>query len=335
MSMNESDNFAPLVQSKRVLITGVTGFAGGYLAELLLSEKFEQIEGWSRGTNWPANLSHLQPKIPLQSIDWSNPTQLQSRLETLKPDWIFHLAGFASPGQSTRFPKEAWDANLEATRHLFDAVLHLKLSPRILYVSSGLIYGEPDHIGEMCHEATTFKPATPYAVSKCAADLLCYQYFRQFGLDVIRARPFNHTGPRQSAQYALPNFARQLAAIQLGLAEPLVETGDLSGERDLLDVRDVVNAYYLLMQRGRAGEPYNVGSGHAESMHSVLQKLIGLIGKPVEIRQKLDPNRKGDTSITVADASKLRREVGWEPKVAFSDTLQSLLNEWCQVAQTR
>src|SRR5439155_26912686 len=152
-------------------------------------------------------------------------------------------AGYANTGGSFRDPDRAWSENLTATRTLYDAVSRSGLRPRILFVSTGLIYGEPDRPDGACDERTTLKPASPYAASKAAADIVSYQYTRSHGLDIVRVRLFNQIGPRQPADYAVANFARQIAAAEAGRQEPVIETGDLSARRDITDVRDMVASF--------------------------------------------------------------------------------------------
>jgi GDP-4-dehydro-6-deoxy-D-mannose reductase len=171
-------------------------------------------------------------------------------------------------------------------------------------------------------------PASPYAASKAAADLLSYQVTCHPGLDVMRVRCFNQIGPRQSADYATANFARQIAAVELGLQAPVMETGDLSGQRDLSDVRDLVRAFVLLMKHGKSGEAYNAGSGATHTMQTVLQRLLSLTRQPIEVRQKIDPNRRGDTAVSRADTSKLRQATGWSPEYSLDASLGDLLDYW-------
>src|SRR5205823_1736354 len=177
------------------------------------------------------------------------------------PDRIAHLAGYADAGGSFRDPDAAWAGNLAATRALYDAVARWGGSPRILFVSTGQVYGPATSADRPLDETAELRPVSPYAASKAAADLLSYQVTRHPGLAVVRVRPFNQVGPRLPPQYAAGHFARQLARIEYGLAPPQLEVGDLTARRDLTDVRDMVEAYRLLLDRGRGGETYNAGTG--------------------------------------------------------------------------
>ena len=178
---------------------------------------------------------------------------MEAVLNHARPDWVIHLADTPTPAAPTRKPIGAGPTTSARTRSLYDAITRTGLQPRILFVSTGLIYGEPDDPDGACDERTTLKPATPYAASKAAADILSYQYTRNPGLDIVRVRLFNQIGPRQSADYAAANFARQIAAAEAGKQPPVIETGDLTARRDITDVRDMVAAFPLLLETGRAG----------------------------------------------------------------------------------
>jgi GDP-4-dehydro-6-deoxy-D-mannose reductase len=190
------------------------------------------------------------------------------------------------------------------------------------------VYDAPSRDHPLVDEECPLRPVSPYAASKAAADLASFQYSKAPGLDIVRVRPFNHIGPRQSAEYAVANFARQIAAIEKGRQSPLVETGDLSPRRDLTDVRDMAQAYVLLMEKGRSGEAYNAGSGVACSMQEVLDRLVALAHVRVEVRQKAQKMRATDTSALLADCTKLRRETGWAPRFSLEQTLADTLAFW-------
>jgi GDP-4-dehydro-6-deoxy-D-mannose reductase len=159
---------------------------------------------------------------------------------------------------------------------------------------------------------------------------LSYQVTRSAGLHVVRARPFNHTGPRQSTDYAIPNFAKQIAAIERNAQSPILLTGNLNAERDICDVRDVVRGYTLLMDRGKSGSVYNIASGIAKSMHSVLDGLLSLSKVRVEVREECDPGRAAEASVVCGDPEELRRETGWTPQIPLERTLADTLEYWRQ-----
>jgi GDP-4-dehydro-6-deoxy-D-mannose reductase len=313
----------------RNLVTGITGFAGGHLAEALRA-RGEAVVGVSRQPAWPATWRHLAADVQLLPCDVADAAAVEAVLRQVKPERIYHLAGYANTGKSFKEPDAAWAGNLGATRALYDAVVRCGGRPRVLFVGSGLIYGEADEPGQMFDESCLLRPGSPYAASKAAADLLSYQVARTPGLDVVRARPFNHIGPGQSPEFAVASFCKQVAAVSLGRAEPVLETGNLAPRRDFTDVRDVVRAYILLAERGRAGEAYNVGSGQTFAMQEVVERLLAVAGLRVEVRQRADLVRAADTAAVRADAGKLRRETGWAPALSLEQTLRDTLEYWKQ-----
>jgi GDP-4-dehydro-6-deoxy-D-mannose reductase len=312
----------------RILVTGVTGFAGGHLAEALLAQGNHRLAGLARRAVWPDAWAHLSDRVELHSCDVCAGAELEKILRIAEPQCIYHLAGYPYVGRSFQEPEAAWQGNLTATRSLYDAVIRWGGRPRILFVGSGLVYGESSDSEHGCTENDLLRPDNPYAASKAAADLVSYQYTRSPQLDIVRVRPFNHIGPRQAPQFAVSSFARQLSAIQRGRQAPLLETGNLLPRRDLTDVRDVVAAYILLMERGRGGDVYNVGSGQSYAMQTVLERLIALSGVAVEVRQKANLLRETDTANVLANADKLRRQTGWTPRFGLDRTLTDLLAYW-------
>lgn len=312
----------------RILITGINGFVGGHLLERLATEGGHRISGFSRSGDWRKSLAHLSPLAELHAVDLLDRSTVTATLRTIQPERIYHLAGFASPGKSFKDPETCWAENLTATRNLLDAVAEVARDSRVLMVSTGLVYGDADSPDDAFDELRPLRPTSPYAESKAAADQLAEKFSRDAGLQVVRVRPFNHIGPRQSAEYAVGNFARQVAAIVLGKAEPIIETGDLSARRDLTDVRDVVEAYLLALERGRSGEVYNVGRGIAYGMDEILHWFIDRAGVAVEVHSRSDTVRKGDTAVTRCDAAKIRTELGWLPRYELGQTVKDILDYW-------
>jgi GDP-4-dehydro-6-deoxy-D-mannose reductase len=305
---------------RRNMITGITGFAGRYLARALVA-RGDAVAGLARR---PADV----PDVELLQGDAGDPATLDAALRRFRPTHVYHLAGFTHTHRSFKEPEEAWHGNLTATRRLFEAVKAWGERPRILWVGSGLVYGQPPDPATPVDESAELRPDTPYAASKAAADLVAFMAWRADKLDVVRARPFNHTGPEQSAEFAVPSFARQLIAIERGESPPVLEVGDLRTHRDLSDVRDVVAAYLLLMERGRGGDAYNVASGVSTPMSVVLDRMVALTGLSVEVRTRADLMRPVEQGVVRVDAAKLRRETGWQPGYTLDRTLQDTLAAW-------
>lgn len=308
----------------RVLITGVSGFVGRHLAEALNGRGVETVHGASRE---PTQV-HLQPGVQLHAYDPLHPTKTLHLLHSVEPQWIFHLAGYANNGMSFREPDKAWQGNLDATRVLLDACARWGGRPRVLLASTGLVYGDPVKPGEVFTEDAPLRPASPYAVSKAAADLLGYQAWKEHGLEVIRIRQFNQIGPGMLADYAIPNFARQIAEIELKRQEPLLETGDLTGERDFTDVRDMMEAYIGLMEKGQAGEAYNCATGTTYSMRAMLDRMLEQAFEKIEVREKVDESRRHETHVSRACVDKLKAATGWQPTRTLEKTLGDVLYDW-------
>jgi GDP-4-dehydro-6-deoxy-D-mannose reductase len=316
----------------RVLVTGATGFAGSHLVEVLLEQGDAEIVGIARRVKRAADWLPAGAPVKMHRCDLCDRAAVLALLEQVQPEYIYHLAGYAHAGESFLDPDAAWAGNLKATRSLYEAVIRWGGSPRILYVGSGLAYGDPLGPDQAFTEEDAFRPASPYAASKAAADLMSYQYSRAPGLNIIRVRPFNHIGPRQSASFAVANFARQIAAIENGRQPAVVETGNLGPVRDLTDVRDVVQAYRALAARGRSGEAYNIASGEVYSMDVVLKRLLSISPVQAEIRQKGSLVRRNETWAVRASAAKLRQETGWTPRYALDQTLADTLDYWRAMA---
>jgi GDP-4-dehydro-6-deoxy-D-mannose reductase len=312
----------------RILVTGVTGFVGGHLAEALLAAGGAEVHGLARRAAWPAELSRLAGPVRLHAADLTDGQAVEAVLHAVQPGRLYHLAGFAHNGHSFQEPDAAWAGNLTATRALYGAVARWGGAVRILHVSSGLVYGAVDDPQRPCDESTPLRPVSPYAASKAAADLLGYQVTHHPGLDVVRVRPFNQIGPRQSPQYAVGHFARQLAWVERGLTPPRLETGDLSARRDLTDVRDMVEAYRLLMEHGERGAVYNVGRGSAVRMADVLDLLCRMCSIKVEVVPRAERMRPGDVGAIVADSARLRALTGWRPRHTLEQSLRDTLEYW-------
>ena len=309
----------------RVLITGITGFVGGHLAELLLAGGGHRVVGLSRSGVWPQPLAHLGA-VNLRATDLSDAAAVEAVLREVRPDWVFHLAGYANPSNAAREPDQCYRDNLTATRTLYEAVLVCGLSPRILFASTGLMYA-PAPPGVRLTEDAPLRPTNPYTASKAEADALGEEVFRRHGLSVIRARLFTQIGPRQVGDYAVANFARQIADYEAGRATA-VRTRDLSGYRDLTDVRDVARACRLLIEHGTPGEAYNAGRGEAWRMRDVLDMLLALTPARPPVETTADPNAPAEPPVNRADTTKLHAATGWVPEITIEQSLKDVLDWW-------
>ncbi len=309
----------------RALITGITGFAGGCLAQILLDQGDEVI-GVSR---WRRHgLDHLsQPLVPL-TADLRDPTVVDNLIADIRPDVIYHLAGQAFVPTAWADPWATIENNIRPQLNILQALVQQKSKARLLIVASNQVYGQVRQDELPVTEATPFRPENPYGVSKAAQDMLGLQYFLSHGLDVVRVRAFNHIGPRQNASFVAASFAKQIAEIEAGSSEPTLYVGNLQAKRDFTDVVDVTRAYALLMKHGESGDAYNVGTGQAYSIQYLLEVLLTNSRVKIDVRQVAERMRPSDVSVIYADNSKLRAITGWEPLYTFEESLKRVLDYW-------
>ncbi len=313
----------------RALITGITGFAGSHLAEMLLAEHPEvEVYGTYRWRSRMDNIEHLAPGLRLVECELRDPSSVRWAVERARPDVVFHLAAQSFVPSSWTAPGDTVLSNLSGQINLFEAIRSLDLDPVVQIACSSEQYGlvQPDEVP--IRESNPLRPLSPYAVSKVGQDFLGYQYFQSYGLKVIRTRGFNHTGPRRGDVFVTSNFARQVARIELGLAEPVIRVGNLDAVRDFTDVRDMVRAYWLAVTRGTPGEVYNIATGEGQTIREMLDRLLALAR--VEVRVETDPARlrPSDVQILIGDSSKFRADTGWEPRIPFEQTLADTLEFW-------
>ena len=314
----------------RVLITGITGFVGSHMAEYALA-KGAQVFGSTRWRSKTENIEHLRSKVTFIESDLRDLSSVRALLETSAPDYIVHLAAQSFVGVSWHAPAETLTTNIISQVNLLEALRGLKMSPRFLAVGSSEEYGLVLE-GELpIKETNPLRPLSPYAVSKVTQDMMAYQYFKSYGLPIIRTRAFNHEGPRRGDVFVTSNFARQVAEIEAGLREPVVYVGDLTPRRDYSDVRDIVRGYWLLLERGEPGEVYNLCSGRSWSIKQVLDFLLNL-STVKGIAVKTDPARlrPSDVMILEGDPTKMRKATGWKVEIPFERTLTELLDYWRQ-----
>jgi GDP-4-dehydro-6-deoxy-D-mannose reductase len=311
------------------LVTGFDGFVGPYLAQYLLS-KDRKVFGtiYSRKKWDPQTPSFISDKTMKKTIalplDLENYKKVRDLIQTVKPDEIYHLAGISHVPTSWSNPRSTFSINVMGTVNLLEAIRELGKDTRILIVSSAEVYGTPREGDLPTKETSPFRPENPYAASKAAIDLLARQWSDYPRLHIVRVRPFSHTGPGQTPDFACPAFARQAAAIALGIAPPLIKVGNLSVKRDFTDVRDVVKAYFLALQKGLNGEAYNVCSGKSRLFDSVLKTLKSFCDKKISV--EIDPERfrPSDVPETRGSFAKLARITGWRPEIPFRQTLYDL-----------
>jgi GDP-4-dehydro-6-deoxy-D-mannose reductase len=310
----------------RALITGANGFAGSHLAEYLLEHT--DVAPYGLGLGHQDHIAHLKGELIFHEGDLCDPERVKEALAEVRPDLIFHLAAQAYVGLSWQDPWATLANNIHAQLNVLQGMVDLSLPARVMVVGSNEEYGliRPDELP--VKETNPLCPDNPYGVSKIGQDMLGLQYYNSYGLHVVRVRPFNHIGPRQSDQFVAPAFARQIAEAELGLREAVIHVGNLSSQRDFTDVRDVVRAYYLILTKGQAGEVYNIGSGVPRLISDLLDTLLKW--SKLDIRVEQDPSRlrPSDVPIIYCDPGKLKACTGWQPTISFEQSLCDVLEYW-------
>ena len=314
-----------------VLITGITGFVGKHLLNLLRKERPEwNIYGTYRSQNslerMNENIRYFHP-VECNLVDASSVFLL---IKESKPDYIFHLAGESSVFFSWKSPSGMVQTNVIGQINLFEAIRELEFNNCIfLSVGSSEEYGIilPNNLPitkEKC-----LAPISPYAVTKAAQDLFGFQYYKSFGTKIIRTRSFNHTGPGRNSSFALSGFAHQLVCIEQGKSEPVIKVGNLNARRDFLDVRDVVKAYLLLVENGNPGEVYNICRGESYLLADLLEQMIQMsLVRDIKIAHDPDRMRPVEIPEIYGSNDKIRKAVGWQPVIPFKQTLLNLLEYW-------
>ncbi len=311
----------------RALITGATGFAGSHLAEYLLAHTDLEVWGTDISSN-ERNIAHIKDDLEFVVGDMSEPETTSRILSEIRPDYIFHLAAQAFVPLSWSDPWDTLANNIRAELNILQTLVDTDARPRVMVAGSADEYGmiSPDELP--ITETTPLRPYNPYAVSKIAQDMLGYQYFASHNLPVVRVRPFNHIGPRQSPAFVSSDFAKQIAEIERGYREPQLAVGNLDAKRDFTDVRDMVRAYFLALERGEPGEVYNLGAEHASSIQQVLDLLLRMSDAEIEVVQDTSRLRPTDVPVVVSDCSKFRQQTGWRAMVTLEDSLREILDYW-------
>jgi GDP-4-dehydro-6-deoxy-D-mannose reductase len=291
----------------RVLITGISGFAGGHLAALARGEGAE-VSGLSRSGG----------------VDLANVAAVRRTIGYARPDILFHLAAQTSGSDEEQLHR----SNVEGTRNVLEAAAALEKKPRVLVASSSAVYGGGPVAGEPICEDAPLAPVGAYAIAKAEQDRVAEALGRALGLDVIRARAFNQTGPGEKDSFVASSVARQIAEIEAGTREPRIAIGRTDTLRDFSDVRDIVRGYWLAAIGGTPGGVYNFCSGRAVSIQSIVDTLLSLSPATITVEQDPARMRPSDVPVQVGDPSRAKRELGWEAAIPLERTLADLLQYW-------
>ena len=294
---------------RRLYVTGVGGFVGHHLAQMVASGAFGECE------------LHSVP----DGMDIRDADGLRTSIASAKPDWVIHLAARSFVPDSFVNPRETFDVNFLGTLNLLCALRDTAFTGRLLYVSSGDVYGAVPEDALPVSELHTPEPRNPYAVSKLSAEILCKQWHLSEKMDVVIARPFNHIGPAQDSRFVVPGFARQICRIAAGGQEARLVVGDLDVSRDFSDVRDVVRAYAALLSEGQSGLTYNVCSGREVVVRTILRQLCELAGVDPAIEEDRARMRPTEQRRMVASCEQLQRDTDWKPQISLETSLVQIL----------
>jgi GDP-4-dehydro-6-deoxy-D-mannose reductase len=308
-------------------ITGIGGFGGSHLADLLISLGWQVAGSLSPNSN-RGNIAHLDREIKIVECDMRDRELLLAVIAQLTPDAIFHLAARTAERDTRTNPQLAFDVTAIGTVNLLDAVRSAGLArTRVLIAGSSAEYGRVES-DDPIDEDHSLSPVTTYGVTKIAQSMVALQYHLAYDMPIVRTRAFNHTGPRQAEQFSTASFAKQIAEIEAGILPPVMHVGDLSQRRDLSDVRDVVNGYLLALTHGNAGEVYNIASGSAVRTGDVLDRMIAMSKVKIEVAVDSEKLRPAEVAVQVGDACKLRETAGWMPLIPLEKTLADTLEYW-------
>lgn len=318
-----------------ILMTGITGFVGSHLAEYIIDlDEDHAIYGLCRWRSPRDNLLNIYDKITLLDADLCDLGALIRHLRAIKPDIIFHLAAQSYVLTSFNSPaKTLWD-NVIGTTNLLEAVRIAEIDPVIHICSSSEVYGQVREEDVPIKETCPLRPASPYAVSKIGEDMVALQYWISYGTRTIRTRMFTHTGPRRGDVFALSSFAKQIASGELGLNDPIIYVGNLESTRTICDVRDAAKAYWIVVNRCKPGEVYNIGGNHTTTIGEALDILLSF--SQMKYKVEVDPKllRPSDVTLQIPCIDKFRDETGWEPKIPLEKTLQDMLQYWREVLKS-
>lgn len=293
---------------KKILLVGGTGFVGSHFASLF-GDQFD-ITAVGR------------------DVDVCNPDGMSVLIRKVQPDAVVHLAAITTLKESFADPSLTYATNFMGTLNLLSALRENHFQGRMLNVSSSEVYGLLNESDLPVTESLPIHPLSPYAVAKIASEALCYQWSQVEQFEIVSARPFNHIGPGQSDRFAIADFGKQIAAIKLGLADPVLHVGDIDTTRDFTDVRDIVSAYSLLLKSGKNGETYNVCSGVESSVRSLILRMCELVNIEVELRTDPARMRLSDQRRVRGSHHKLSTDTGWEPLIAIDKTLLDIVEYW-------
>jgi len=308
---------------KKALILGAAGFVGNYLIDHIQKECI-----WSIVVTKMENEVIEKSNVKISNLDIMKKEAVSVLLKEERPDYIFHLAAQSSVALSWQNPGMTVDVNIKGSLNVLEVIRNLNYKPRLLLVGSGEEYGHvtPEQIP--INEETILHPGNIYAATKACQNMLGSIYARAYSIDVMMVRAFNHIGPGQAPIFVVSDFCKQVAEIEQGIKSPVINVGNLNAKRDFSDVRDVVRSYSLLMENGRSGETYNVGSGKAIAIKDILDKIVSYSKRRIKVEVDRKKLRPVDVPIIEADIVKLTKDTGWTCDITLEQTISDTLEYW-------
>lgn len=318
----------------KILVTGATGFVGSHFCEFLLKEKLGEVHATKRYRSPLAGLNSIlnNQHFKLHETELRDFASVYKLLADIKPDYIFHFAAQGSVGVSWNYPITTIKDDAEMQLNIFEATQLLNLKPKIWIPGSAEEHGKIKPSDLPIKETLPFRPISPYAVGKVTQELLAYQYNASYGLPIYISRSFNQEGPRRPDAFVISSFAKQIAAIEKYNLTPVMKVGNLEAQRDFVDVRDSVKAYWLIVNKGEPVNPYNVASGKAHTIQKVLDLLLSFSTKQITVEQDPDRMRPSDIPVLIGDITKITQQTGWKPEISFDKTVKDTLDYWRQHA---
>jgi GDP-4-dehydro-6-deoxy-D-mannose reductase len=315
----------------RVLVTGIDGFVGSHAAEYLLGIDGVDVHGTILSDAFAPSIQHVASRLHLHVVDITDANRVQQLFDEIRPHRVIHLAAQAYVPAAVEAPALTFQTNIQGGLSVLEAGRMLGTQQHqcsVLIVSSGEVYGRVPADQQPITEDFPLAPTNPYATSKAGIDLIAREYRRTFGVDVVVARPFNHAGPRQHPQFVVSDFGRHFALIAAGKASAVIQVGNLDARRDFTDVRDVVRAYWLLLDRHAEQSLFNICSGTAYMIREVVALFTDITGIQVDLRTDPARVRPYDNPLVLGSYERLRKVTGWTPSIPFRQTLQDVFAYW-------
>lgn len=315
---------------KKALIIGAAGFVGNYLIDHIQKNCI-----WSIAVTKLEQENILFKGIEVCDLDIMEKDKVVDLLKRVRPDYVFHLAAQSSVALSWKNPDLTMDINIKGTLHVLDAVRSLDYTPRVLLIGSGEEYGHVRPEDVPIVEDNVLRPGNLYAATKVCQNMIGKIYTDAYGMEIMSVRAFNHIGPNQAPAFVVSDFCKQVAEIENAMRKPVLSVGNLSAKRDFTDVRDVVRAYVMLIEQGKAGETYNVGSGIAYKISELLELILSLSKADIRVEIDEEKLRPVDVPVIIADISKIYNCCGWKPEIPLASTLKETLDSWRKSIQGR